>query len=32
MNYLDMMIAEAELIKLKKPSINRYAGKWKLLN
>ena len=31
-NYLDMMIAEAELIRLNKPSINKYAGKWKLLN
>ena len=27
-----MMIAEAELIKLLKPSIYKYAGKWRLLS
>ena len=31
-DYLDMLLIEAELIKKYNPNINKYAGKWKLLN
>ena len=30
-DYIDMMILEAELIHENKPSMNNYAGKFKLL-
>ena len=31
-DYLEMLLVEAELIKKLEPEINRYTGKWKLLN
>ena len=31
-DYCELMITEAELIKKLDPSINKYSGKWKLLN
>ena len=30
-DYVDMMIFEAEFIKLHQPEINKYCGKYKLL-
>ena len=30
-DYVDMMILEAEFIHERKPTMNNYAGKWKLL-
>ncbi len=31
-DYLEMLLVEAEFIKILQPEINVYAGKWHLLN